>query len=105
MIEQRQELNRVAGYFKVLSDCSRIRILTVLLDNEYCVNDLAACLSMSKSAVSHQLRILRSECLVKSRRAGKQVFYSISDVYVQETLTAGEDHVLRYFGGGGNHNE
>jgi len=105
MIERRQELNRIAGYFKVLSDHSRIRILTILLNDECCVNDLAACLSMSKSAVSHQLRVLRSEFLVKSRRAGKQVFYSISDAYVQETLISGKDHVLRHFGGGRNHDE
>ncbi len=104
-MEQRQKLNRIAGYFKVLSDCSRIRILTLLLNDEYCVNDLAACLGMSKSAVSHQLRILRSERLVKSHRAGKQIFYSISDTYVQETLTAEKKHILRYFGGGSTRNK
>ncbi|MDD3229502.1 MAG: metalloregulator ArsR/SmtB family transcription factor [Oscillospiraceae bacterium] len=105
MFEPRQEVSRVAGYFKVLSDHSRIHILTVLLNDECCVNDLAASLGISKSAVSHQLRILRSECLVKSRRVGKQIFYSISDAYVQGTLIAGEEHIHRRFGNGENRDE
>jgi ArsR family transcriptional regulator len=99
MIEQ--DLNRVAGYFKVLADHSRIRILMVLLNGECCVNDLAVCLSMSQSAISHQLRVLRCERLVKSRKAGKQVFYSIADTHVQGVLAVGAEHVNRHYVSGG----
>lgn len=105
MIEQGQELNRVAGYFKVLADHSRVQILTVLLHGESCVSDLAADLGMTQSAVSHHLRILKSEHLVKARKDGKQVIYFILDSQVQDLLRAGQEHIRRYSGSGGYRNE
>lgn len=83
----------VSELFKVLGDSTRCRILFVLLVSEMCVCDLSQLLSMSVSAVSHQLRILRQARLVRYRRQGKTVFYSLADEHVRTLLSQGIEHV------------
>ncbi|MBO4837484.1 MAG: helix-turn-helix transcriptional regulator [Clostridia bacterium] len=83
----------VSELFKVLGDSTRCRILFVLLVSEMCVCDLSQMLSMSVSAVSHQLRILRQARLVRYRRQGKTIFYSLADEHVRTLLSQGMEHV------------
>lgn len=79
--------------FKVFGDSTRIRILFVLFECEVCVCDLAEALNMTQSAISHQLKILKQSKLVKSRRDGKQVFYSLADEHVRTIIAQGVDHI------------
>ncbi len=88
-----EELCDLAELFKVFGDSTRIRILFVLFEAEVCVCDLAQALGMTQSAVSHQLRILKQNRLVKSRREGKSVFYSLSDGHVYAIIAQGLEHV------------
>lgn len=74
----------LAELFKVFGDSTRTKILSCLEISELCVCDIAECLNMNKSAISHQLRILRQAKLVKTRRSGKEVFYSLDDEHVSE---------------------
>jgi len=83
----------LSDFFKVLSDSTRMRIVCALDISEMCVCDLAVLLSMSKSAISHQLRALREANLVRTRRDGKIVFYSLADDHVKEIFEKGLDHV------------
>lgn len=78
---------------KVFGDSTRIRILYALLDNELCVNDIAQLLGLSQTAVSHQLRVLKNNKLVKFRKDGKIVFYSLSDEHVRSIIEIGLEHV------------
>ena len=87
-------LSRLAELFKVFGDETRIRILYVLFEAEVCVCDLAKLLGMTQSAVSHQLRILKQARLIKSRRDGKTVFYSLADEHVRTLLRQGTEHLL-----------
>ena len=73
----------LSDFFKVMGDSTRIQLLWALEENEMCVGDLASLLNMTKSAVSHQLKILRSAKLVKAEKRGKNVFYSLSDEHVE----------------------
>jgi len=84
----------LAELFKIFGDPTRIRILYAMLETELCVNDIAACLQMSQSSVSHQLRILKSSKLVKSRREGKLIFYSLDDDHVRSILSMGMEHIM-----------
>ena len=84
---------RLAETFRALSDPTRIRIVSLLAGDELCVCDLAAALSMSQSAVSHQLRSLRDLHLVRWRREGRQVFYALDDEHVADLFRRGLDHV------------
>lgn len=84
----------LAELFKIFGDSTRIRILFVLFEAEMCVCDLAEALNMTQSAISHQLRILKQNKLVKSRREGKQVFYSLADGHVQTIIGQGMEHIL-----------
>ena len=86
-------LLQLADLFKVFGDGTRIRILCVLLEAEVCVCDLATLLGMTQSAVSHQLRILKQARLIKARRDGKTVFYSLADDHVATLLKQGMEHV------------
>ena len=79
--------------FKVFGDSTRIKILYVLLESDMCVCDLAQILNMTQSAISHQLRILKQSKLVKYRREGKTVFYSLADGHVRTILDQGMEHV------------
>ena len=83
----------LAELFKVFGDSTRIRILYVLFEAEVCVCDLAQVLSMTQSAISHQLRILKNSKLVKCRREGKSVFYSLADDHVRTIIAQGRVHV------------
>jgi ArsR family transcriptional regulator len=87
------ELYDLAELFKVFGDSTRIRILFVLFEAEVCVCDLAAALHMTQSAISHQLRILKQNKLVKNRREGKSVFYSLADDHVRTIIAQGREHI------------
>lgn len=87
------ELYDLAELFKVFGDSTRIRILYVLFETEMCVCDLADTLNMTQSAISHQLKILKQNKLVKSRREGKSIFYSLSDDHVSSIIYQGYDHI------------
>ena len=82
----------LAETFRVLGDPTRVRILDALAGGELCVCDLAALVSMSESAVSHQLRLLRTMRLVRPRRVGRQVFYSVDDNHILELLALASTH-------------
>lgn len=88
-----EELFDLAELFKVFGDSTRIRILNALLVSEMCVCDLANILKMSQSAVSHQLRNLKNAKLVKNRKEGKTVFYSLADDHVITILNQGIEHI------------
>ncbi|HHX87523.1 MAG TPA: winged helix-turn-helix transcriptional regulator [Firmicutes bacterium] len=88
-----EEVERLAATFKVLGDPTRIRILYALSRQELCVCDLAAVLNMTSSAVSHQLRVLRGSRLVKLRKEGKVVYYSLDDRHVVELFARGLEHI------------
>ena len=88
------ELDSLAELFKVFGDPTRIRILFVLFETEVCVCDLAKALNMTQSAVSHQLRILKQNRLVKNRREGKSIFYSLADDHVRTMIAQGREHIL-----------
>ena len=83
----------LAELFKVFGDSTRTKILSCLEISELCVDDIAACLDMSKSSVSHQLRILRQAKLVKARKSGKEVYYSLDDDHVTKIFECGLDHI------------
>ena len=84
----------VSQMFKALSSPTRIRILNLLCTGEYPVNDIAGMLNLGQSCVSHQLRILKASNLVRFRREGKTVFYSLDDDHVRSVLALGMEHVL-----------
>ena len=86
-------LYQLADLFKVFGDPTRIRILSVLSKQELCVQDIADELSMTQSAISHQLRILKQSALVKFRREGKTIYYSLADDHVATIMAQGLEHV------------
>lgn len=88
-----EDLLDLAELFKVFGDSTRIRILFVLIEAEVCVCDLAQALNMTQSAISHQLSILKRNKLVKSRREGKSVFYSLADDHVRTIVSQGMEHI------------
>ena len=92
-IPEENELYDLAELFKVFGDSTRIRILFVLFEAEVCVCDLAKALNMTQSAISHQLKILKQSRLVKSRREGKAVFYSLADGHVRTIINQGLEHI------------
>ena len=79
--------------FRIFGDSTRIRILYVLFEAEMCVCDIAALLGMTQSAISHQLKILKQNRLIKSRREGKSVFYSLADDHVRAIIAQGQEHI------------
>ncbi len=88
-----KDLNRLSSIYKVLGDPSRLKIVMALRNVEMCVCDLAAFLGLTESAVSHQLRRLKDLALVKSRREGQVIYYSLDDAHVAELLNIGLEHV------------
>ena len=88
-----EELIALADFYKIFGDSTRIRILYALFDTELCVCDIAAVLGMTVSAISHQLRVLKQARLVKYRREGKTVYYSLSDDHIHNILDAGTEHI------------
>ena len=87
------EVYYLSEFFKVFADSTRIKILFVLREGEKCVNDIAAGLEMSQSSISHQLRVLKQNRLVKFRRDGKTVYYSLADHHVETILNQGLNHI------------
>ena len=83
----------LAELFKMFGDSTRISILYVLFDRELCVGDIAAALGMGQSAISHQLRLLKTAGLVRSRRDGKTVYYALDDGHVHDIFKLGYEHV------------
>ncbi|UTC76335.1 helix-turn-helix transcriptional regulator [Treponema sp. OMZ 792] len=88
-----QTMSDLSDFFKNFGDSTRIKIVSALISGELCVADLAEVLEMSASAVSHQLRILRQAKIVKSRRNGKQVYYTIDDNHVGILYSVGLEHI------------
>ena len=83
----------LAELFKVFGDSTRIKILYSMFEHELCVNDIAGLLNLSQSSVSHQLRILKTSKLVKFRREGKSIYYSLDDEHVRAIISMGMEHV------------
>jgi len=83
----------IAEFFKMVGDSNRVRLLYLLMDKEICVQHLAEQLGMSQSAVSHQLRLLRQQHLVKYVRDGKKTYYSLDDIHISTILNIGLDHL------------
>ncbi len=91
------ELERIAELFKVLGDPTRMQILTALFaEQELCVCDISDLLGMSQSAISHQLRLLRTTHLVKNRREGKSIYYSLDDTHVATIIAQGLEHIRHH---------
>ena len=90
---QEEVLYDLAELFKVFGDSTRIRILYVLFETEMCVYDLSKILNVTQSAISHQLRVLKQNKLVKFRREGKNIFYSLADEHVRTIINQGMEHI------------
>ena len=88
-----EKIADVSDLFRVLGDSTRIKILWALDNNELCVCDIASLIGMTKSAVSHQLRVLKDNALVKNRREGKIIYYSLADTHVQDIFEKAVEHV------------
>lgn len=89
-----ERIKELAEFYKVFGDATRVKILYVLLESEMCVCDLAAVLQMTQSAISHQLRVLKQMKLVKNRRDGKTVYYSLTDGHIQNIISQGMEHIM-----------
>lgn len=88
-----ETLYDLAELFKVFGDSTRIRILYVLFESEVCVCDIAEILGMTQSAISHQLRVLKQARLVRTRREGKTIYYSLADEHVRTIIGQGMNHI------------
>ncbi len=84
----------LADLFKVFSDSTRLRVMVLISAKELPVSEIASSLKMEQSTISQQLRVLRQNKLVRARREGKQIFYTLSDEHVQKIIEMGLDHVL-----------
>lgn len=97
MVEEKMpeedELYDLADFFKIFADSTRIKMLYVLMCSEMCVCDLAQTLDMTQSAISHQLRTLKQMDLVRNRREGKTIFYSLADDHIKSILSQGMEHI------------
>lgn len=91
---QEEKLYDLAELFKVFGDTTRVKIISALFEAEVCVCDIAELLSMTQSAISHQLRVLRQARLVKHRKEGKVVFYSLDDEHIKTIFNQGLEHIL-----------
>lgn len=83
----------LAEFFKVFADSTRMKIIYALLGDELCVGDIASIVNTTQSAISHQLRILKQSKLVKYRKDGKIVYYSLDDEHIKEIVTKGREHI------------
>lgn len=93
-LPQDEVLYDLAELFKIFGDSTRVKILYALLEGELCVCDIAKLMEVTQSAVSHQLRVLKGSKLVKFRREGKTVYYSLADEHVISILSQGMEHIL-----------
>lgn len=94
IIPDKETLEQIAELFKGFADPTRVRILSLLQQRELCVTDIAEAVELTQSAVSHQLRILKQMHLIKFRREGKNLWYSLADDHVKTILQMGLEHVL-----------
>lgn len=92
-LPEEETLYDLAELFKVFGDSTRIKIICALFESEMCVCDLSALLNVSQSAISHQLRVLKSARLVKFRRAGKVIYYSLDDEHIKHIFDEGLKHI------------
>lgn len=93
-IPDKEILEQIAELFKGFSDPTRVKILSLLLEEELCVGDIAEAVALSQSAISHQLRLLKQMQLIKFRRDGKNILYSLADDHVRTILQMGLEHVM-----------
>ena len=93
-IYEKETQERIAELFKGFADKTRVQILTLLLERELCVSDIADAVELSQSAISHQLRLLKQMHLIKFRREGKNILYSLADDHVRTILQMGLEHVM-----------
>ena len=93
-IPKKEVLGQIADLFKDFGDVTRVQILSQLVQRELCVGDIAEAVALSQSAISHQLRILKQMHLIKYRREGKNILYSLADDHVRTILQMGLEHVL-----------
>lgn len=93
VMEDTEVLYAVSDFFKVMCDSTRMRIMAALDNEELCVCDLSALLNMTKSAISHQLKVLKDAELVKSSRDGKNVYYTLKDDHVRGIIEMGIEHI------------
>jgi len=89
-----EQLSDLADLFKMFSDSTRVKIMFAIMDEELCVQDIATLLNMTQSAISHQLKILKTSNLVANRRDGKTIYYRLSDDHVKSIIAQGFDHIL-----------
>lgn len=90
------QYNELGTLFKMFADPTRLKILSLLFQEELCVCDISCLLEMSQSAVSHQLSVLRQNRLIKYRREGKNIYYSLDDEHIQLIYNAGLTHILEH---------
>ncbi len=90
---QEEEIQKIADFYKIMGDPTRLKLLNALDQSELCVSDLALIVSMSRSAVSHQLKALKSAKLIKSRKDGKTVYYSLDDDHVHSLIQVAFEHI------------
>ena len=93
-VPEKETLEQIAELFKGFADPTRVHILSLLVEKELCVTDIAEAVEISQSAISHQLRILKQMHLIKFRREGKNILYSLADDHVKTILQMGLEHVL-----------
>ncbi len=93
-IPEKEIMEQIAELFKAFGDPTRVHILSLLVEQELCVGDIAQGVELSQSAISHQLRILKQMHLIKFRREGKNILYSLADDHVRTILQMGLEHVL-----------
>lgn len=91
---EKEIVDKIAELFKAFGDPTRVQILSLLQQQERCVGDIAEAVQISQSAISHQLRILKQMDLIKFRREGKNILYSLADDHVRTILEMGLEHVL-----------
>ncbi len=88
-----EEIDLLSDFFKVMGDSTRLRLLMALENGELCVSDLANVSNMTRSAVSHQLKTLKNAKLIKSRREGKTIYYSLDDEHIHSVLKVSLEHI------------
>lgn len=93
-LPNKETMEQIAELFKGFADATRVQILSLLAQQELCVTDIAQAVSLSQSAISHQLRLLKQMHLIKYRREGKNILYSLADDHVLTILQMGLEHVL-----------
>ena len=93
-VPEKETMEAIAELFKGFADSTRVHILSLLAQRELCVTDIAEAVALSQSAISHQLRILKQMHLIKFRREGKNILYSLADDHVKTILQMGLEHVL-----------